>query len=93
MFLGEIKEIEKGRIIVRDAADTTEITVVLRDPDNSLIDFLKYLALTANPGHSFAVVVDPDRGQADGGNKSFGFDGDGIFWIESINGSKEFKEE
>ena len=81
-------EIKGGRVVTKDAAKTEELTITLRDPDGSLIKFLKHLALTANPGHSFGVVVDPDGDKP----QTFGFDGDGAFYIESINGSKEFKD-
>jgi hypothetical protein len=74
---------------VKDS-DPIDITISLSDPDGSLIAFLKGLARTANPGHSFEVIMDPDGGD---GPQKFGFDGDGAFRIHSINGSEDFKTE
>ncbi len=71
-------------------SDPSDITISVNDPDGSLIAFLKGLARTANPGHSFEVIMDPD---GDDGPQTFGFDGDGAFRIHSINGSEDFKTE
>ncbi len=66
-----------------DVAGKKVISITLNDPDNSLIEFLDWLKKTANPGHSFVVVGDPERE----GNSApkFGFDGDGAFRIDDIN--------
>jgi mannose-6-phosphate isomerase-like protein (cupin superfamily) len=66
-----------------DAVKEDKIIIVkLRDPDNSLEEFLEWLRKTANPGHSFVVIGDPD---SEGGNApKFGFDGDGSFNIKDI---------
>jgi len=65
-----------------DVAGKKVISITLNDPDNSLIEFLDWLKKTANPGHSFVVVGDPERE----GNSApkFGFDGDGAFRIDDI---------
>lgn len=53
----------------------------LRDVDQKILDLLKCIKGTANMGHSFDVVVDPD---CDGGQK-FYIDGDGTDHIYSIS--------
>ena len=67
--------------------DLTELTIRLRDPDNQLVKMIDYIMHTANPGHSFEVVVDPDLRDH---RKTFFMDGDGSFYIESVkmNGKK-----
>lgn len=81
-------EIKDGRVITKDQDEEETLTIKLRDPDKSLITFLKALALCANPGHSFSVLMDQEGDHP----KSYGFDGDGAFRIFEINGSKDFKE-
>lgn len=61
--------------------DLTEIKVILRDPDDQLIRMIDYIKSTANVGHSFEVVVDPDSRET---KRSFGIDGDGAFFIKDI---------
>jgi len=66
-----------------------KIEVEVRDPDKSLIRFIDYVRKIANAGHSFEVVVDPDSRE---NGKSFGFDGDGPFFIKSVKlNGKEIK--
>ena len=79
----ERKDTEELAKKTGDAVKEDKIIIVrLRDPDNSLEEFLTWLRDTANPGHSFVVVGDPDR---EGGNApKFGFDGDGSFNIKDI---------
>ncbi len=69
--------------------DLTELTIKLRDPDNQLVKMIDYIMHTANPGHSFEVVVDPDLREY---TKKFFMDGDGSFriWSVKMNG-KEVK--
>lgn len=67
--------------LTKDVEGLSEIKVMLRDPDNSLGKFLLALAGTANPGHSFEVVMDPDNRET---RQTFGFDGDGPFFIKKI---------
>jgi len=65
----------------------TEITVKVRDPDDQLVKMIDYIMHTANIGHSFEVVVDPDMSEH---RKKFYMDGDGSFSITEvkINGIK-----
>jgi hypothetical protein len=64
----------------KDSSEETQIIVSLNDPDGSLIKFLEALKSTANPGHSFEVIMDPDGDEP----QKFGFDGDGAFRIGDI---------
>jgi len=69
-----------------------ELVIKLRDPDNQLFKMIDYIMHTANPGHSFEVVVDPDMREH---RKTFYMDGDGSFYIQEVkkNGSKIEKME
>ena len=62
----------------------TKIEILVRDPDREMVEFLQKIRRHANPGHSFIVVVDPERGKADGGSEKFFFDGDGSFMVKEI---------
>ncbi len=64
-----------------------EITVKLRDPENQLVKMLDYIMHTANIGHSFITVVDPELREY---TKKFSMDGDGSFYIQEVkkNGKK-----
>ncbi len=66
------------------------ITVLVRDQDDSLENLIEYIRVTANPGHSFSVVVDPDMSEH---RKSFGIDGDGSFFIKKIKVSNLVEKE
>jgi hypothetical protein len=70
-----------------DKQEFNIVEVEFRDPDNSFIEMIKYIGSSANAGHSFEVVVDPDSKE---GRKSFGIDGDGSFYLKTIkvNGRK-----
>lgn len=61
--------------------DLNEIKILLRDPDNQLVKMIDYIMHTANIGHSFEVVVDPDLREY---KKSFYMDGDGSFFIKEV---------
>lgn len=61
--------------------DLSEIKVLLRDPDNQLVKMIDYIMHTANIGHSFEVVVDPDLREY---TKKFYMDGDGSFYIQEV---------
>lgn len=63
------------------AKEYDEITVQLRDPDNELVKLIDYIMHSANPGHSFEVVVDPDMKEY---RKTFFMDGDGSFYIFKV---------
>jgi len=67
--------------------ELTELTIKIRDPDYELVKLIEYIRVTAGPGHSFGVVVDPDMREH---RKSFFIDGDGSFFIKDImiNGKK-----
>ncbi len=69
------------------ADDFEEITVRLRDHDDQMVKMIDYIMHTANIGHSFEVVVDPDMKEY---RKKFYFDGDGSFYIKEVkkNGKK-----
>lgn len=64
-----------------------ELKIMLRDPDKQLIKMIDYIMHTANVGHSFEVVVDPDMSE---NRMSFFMDGDGSFFIKDVtlNGKK-----
>lgn len=64
-----------------------ELVIKLRDHDDQLFKMIDYIMHTANIGHSFEVVVDPDMREH---RKSFFMDGDGSFYIQDVkkNGSK-----
>lgn len=68
-----------------------KVTFRANDADNTLMRLIEKLKKHSDPGHSFSVVVDPDVKQADGGNKSFGMDGDGSFRIKEIK--KTYKKD
>jgi len=61
------------------------IEVILRDPDDQLIQMIEYIRGLAVPGHSFDVVVDPHSRED---RKSFSMDGDGSFYIKKIKKNK-----
>jgi len=70
-----------------------EITVKVIDPDNQLVKMIYHIMHSANIGHSFEVIVDPDLRER---TKKFYMDGDGSFYIEEVkkNGKKvEVKED
>ena len=59
----------------------TKIKVTLRDRDDQLVKMIDYIKHTANIGHSFEVVVDPDMSEY---RKRFSMDGDGSFAIAEV---------
>ena len=70
-----------------------EITIKVIDPDNQLVKMIDHIMHSANIGHSFEVIVDPDLRER---TKKFYMDGDGSFYIEEVkkNGKKvEVKED
>lgn len=60
----------------------TTIIIKLRDPDKSLLRMLECIKDKADPGHSFSVKVDEYE------SENFGIDGDGMFYIKSIEVTK-----
>ena len=64
-----------------------EITIKVRDPDNQLVKMIDHIMHSANIGHSFEVIVDPDLRER---TKKFYMDGDGSFYIKEVkkNGKK-----
>jgi hypothetical protein len=64
-----------------------ELTIKIRDPEYQLVKLIEYIRVTAGPGHSFDIVVDPDMREH---RKSFFIDGDGSFFIKefTMNGKK-----
>jgi hypothetical protein len=64
-----------------------EITIKVIDPDNQLVKMIDHIMHSANIGHSFEVIVDPDLRER---TKKFYMDGDGSFYIEEVkkNGKK-----
>lgn len=67
--------------------DLDEIVVKVRDPDNQLVKMIDHIMHSANIGHSFEVIVDPDLRER---TKKFYMDGDGSFYIKEVkkNGKK-----
>lgn len=53
----------------------------VRDREGHIKDLITYLAQTANIGHSFSVVVDPDNSEY---TKTFYIDGDGSDYIGEV---------
>ena len=66
---------------VSDYRHKFSITIIAKDPDGQLKKLLEAIKSTANPGHSFPVVLDPDDSE---NKKEFYFDGDGAFYIDKI---------
>lgn len=66
---------------IKPSDEYTEIVVNVKDFENSLIRLIDYIQKTANPGHSFEVVVDPEDSEY---KKSFYMDGDGSFFIKDV---------
>jgi len=64
-----------------------ELVIKLRDSEDQLVKLIDYIMHTANIGHSFEVVVDPDMREY---RKTFYMDGDGSFRIQDVkmNGKK-----
>ena len=64
-----------------------ELIIKVRDPESQLVKMIDYIMHTANIGHSFEVVVDPDMSEY---RKKFYMDGDGSFYINEVkkNGKK-----
>jgi hypothetical protein len=58
-----------------------ELVIKLRDHDDQLFKMIDYIMHTANIGHSFEVVVDPDMREH---RKTFYMDGDGSFYIQEV---------
>jgi len=58
-----------------------ELIIKVSDPENQLVKMIDYIMHTANIGHSFEVVVDPDMSEY---TKKFYMDGDGSFYIKEI---------
>jgi hypothetical protein len=63
-----------------------EIKILLRDYDDQLFKLIDYIMHTANVGHSFEVVVDPDMREH---RKTFYMDGDGSFYIKEVKKNNE----
>jgi len=63
---------------------TYKLEIEIRDPDYQLLKLLEKIKSHSAPGHSFAVVVDPDASQKEGGNEKFYMDGDGSFYIIKV---------
>jgi len=71
----------KLRKFISEQQELDKIEIRLRDPDDQLLNLLKHLQVSANVGHSFNVIVDPDNKEHRG---EFGIDGDGMFYLKSI---------
>jgi len=67
----------------------TKIEILVRDNDDQLVKMIEYIRILSAPGHSFEVIVDPDRTKEEG-KAIFFMDGDGSFFIKDIkkNGKK-----
>jgi len=64
------------------AREYKQITIWVRDGEDSLEHLLRYLKQVGNMGHSFSIVVDPDNSDY---KKIFGWDGDGADHIGRIS--------
>ena len=71
----------KLKKFMSEQQELDKIEIRLRDPDDQLLNLLKHLQVSANVGHSFNVIVDPDNEDHKG---EFGIDGDGMFYLKSI---------
>jgi len=71
------------RYIQEGVRSTHKITIMCTEQaaNETLIPLIEYIKQTADPGHSFDIVVDPDMSET---RKSFGMDGDGAAYIHSI---------
>ncbi len=65
------------------------IIITCRDAEKSIENLIRAIQGTANPGHSFPVVIDPDDS---GYRQEFFIDGDGSDYIGDIT-IEEYKEE
>lgn len=59
---------------------TKIITIECNDPEDSLEDIINEIKIRGNVGHSFSIVVDPDKRD----RKTLGWDGDGGDYIGDI---------
>lgn len=60
--------------------DTQKIELIVGDPENNILDLLKYIQSLAGIGHTFDVLIDP----GDEYEKKFEIDGDGSDHIRTI---------
>jgi len=74
------------KYLKEDNNDLRKIEILLRDPDDRLINLINHISKSSAPGHSFDVIVDPESSE----EKRFGIDGDGCFYIKNLklDGSK-----
>jgi hypothetical protein len=70
--------------IARRPRPMKQIILNVIDDEDSLERMLNAIKECSDPGHSFDVVVDPDGTEEEGGNLSFGIDGDGAFRLVDI---------
>jgi hypothetical protein len=78
----DIKKYNDWESINEEKMETETITVTVRKGSaDNLAELLEYIKSTGNIGHSFSIVVDPDGSDY---RKSFGWDGDGADYIESV---------
>lgn len=70
-------EIEKSRL-------KKKIIVECIDSENCIENILNYLKKASGSGHSFTIVLDPDKPEKEGGNYKVSWDGDGPDRIDLI---------
>jgi len=58
-----------------------KIEILVKGDEGQMARMLEYIRITAAPGHSFEIVVDPDMREY---KKSFYADGDGSFFIKHV---------
>lgn len=71
------------------ATEPSTLTIEVRDQDSQLLKLLEDIKSASGVGHSFNVIVDPDK---DGG-RSYFMDGDGSFKISDIKITEDAEEE
>lgn len=70
--------------IIESVNDEKTITLKVNDPDKQLSKLLNDIKTTAQSGHTFNVVVDPDDEEP----RAYEIDGDGACHINDISESK-----
>jgi hypothetical protein len=70
--------------------DLQAVTFMTSNP-TQLTAIVNAIGECGNGGHSFEIVIDPDSTQEEGGNRKFGWDGDGSDYVE-VQEQEETKE-
>lgn len=73
---------------LKEASETKKITLVVKDPENTITDLLQTIKRIGNTGHGFDIIVDPElksENDEDGIKTEFYWDGDGGDTITDIS--------